>query len=198
MWPRKWMSYSNKCWEEYLITIKNIEHNVSKMAVCSCHHATLRSIDNDTPVCLNEQTTATSICIRSIRSAPTPRLGNISSARIANCGKSVRSNLGLQIKSKPTTIPKELIWRYRNNSSYIKMSDNTTIVLAERPSGNITLGKTFAVKSGPRPTAADLKDEEVLAETIYLSLDPAMRGWLDSTLFKFESSSQNHTDHVIL
>jgi hypothetical protein len=28
-------------------------------------------------------------------------------------------------------------------------------------------------------TEADLKDDQVLIETLYLSLDPAMRGWLN-------------------
>ncbi|KAJ2902297.1 NADP-dependent leukotriene B4 12-hydroxydehydrogenase [Zalerion maritima] len=56
---------------------------------------------------------------------------------------------------------------------------NTSLVLAERPKGSIVPGKTFAQKSGPAPTEADLKDGQVLAESLYLSLDPAMRGWLN-------------------
>jgi len=53
------------------------------------------------------------------------------------------------------------------------------VVLAERPTDDIIPGKTFNLKSGPRPTEADLKDGEVLVETLYLSLDPAMRGWIN-------------------
>lgn len=56
---------------------------------------------------------------------------------------------------------------------------STSVVLAERPKGDIVPGQTFHTKSGPAPRAADLKDGEVLVETLYLSLDPAMRGWLD-------------------
>lgn len=56
---------------------------------------------------------------------------------------------------------------------------NTSVVLAERPKGDIVPGKTFHQKQGPAPRAEDLKDGEILVETLYLSLDPAMRGWLD-------------------
>ncbi|MCJ1394803.1 hypothetical protein MMC18_007683 [Xylographa bjoerkii] len=54
-----------------------------------------------------------------------------------------------------------------------------SIVLAERPEDNIIPGQTFSVKTNPVPTEDDLKDGQVLLETLYLSLDPAMRGWLN-------------------
>ena len=54
-----------------------------------------------------------------------------------------------------------------------------SIVLAERPKDNIIPGQTFSVKTNPVPTEDDLKDGQVLVETLYLSLDPAMRGWLN-------------------
>lgn len=57
--------------------------------------------------------------------------------------------------------------------------ENHTFVLAERPTGKIETGKTFTLVKGPAPTAADLKDGEILVEAHYLSLDPAMRGWLN-------------------
>lgn len=53
------------------------------------------------------------------------------------------------------------------------------IELAERPHGEIIPGKTFRQTTVTAPTDADLKDGEILVETLYLSLDPAMRGWLD-------------------
>lgn len=56
---------------------------------------------------------------------------------------------------------------------------NTSVVLAERPKGDIIPGQTFHQKTSPAPQASDLKEGEVLVETLYLSLDPAMRGWLD-------------------
>ncbi|KAK8061208.1 hypothetical protein PG997_015429 [Apiospora hydei] len=56
---------------------------------------------------------------------------------------------------------------------------NTTIYLAERPEYGIVPGKTFASKTEPAPTVADLKDGEILLETLYLSLDPSMRGLLN-------------------
>ncbi|KAH7068497.1 hypothetical protein FB567DRAFT_541187 [Paraphoma chrysanthemicola] len=61
------------------------------------------------------------------------------------------------------------------------MPSYTSIHLAERPQANIIAGKTFTPKEHTVPTAADLKDGEVLFQTLYLSLDPAMRGWLNPT-----------------
>lgn len=57
--------------------------------------------------------------------------------------------------------------------------ENLQIVLAERPKGDIIPGQTFHQKSTKVPTADDLKDGEIAIENIYLSLDPAMRGWLN-------------------
>jgi NADPH-dependent curcumin reductase CurA len=68
----------------------------------------------------------------------------------------------------------------------------TSVVLAERPKDNIVPGKTFKVKTQARPTEADLKDGTVLVEALYLSLDPAMRGWLNG-----KSHSEPY-DHVIV
>jgi NADPH-dependent curcumin reductase CurA len=51
--------------------------------------------------------------------------------------------------------------------------------LAERPKGEITPGKTFRLRQVPAPTEADLKDGQLLLESLYISFDPAMRGWLD-------------------
>ncbi|MCJ1476721.1 hypothetical protein MMC13_005389 [Lambiella insularis] len=54
-----------------------------------------------------------------------------------------------------------------------------TIVLAQRPKADIVPGETFNVKKETVPTEGDLKDGQVLVEALYLSLDPAMRGWLN-------------------
>ncbi|KAK8021986.1 hypothetical protein PG993_012753 [Apiospora rasikravindrae] len=56
---------------------------------------------------------------------------------------------------------------------------NMTIYLAERPECGIVPGKTFASKTERAPTVDDLKDGQVLVETLYLSLDPSMRGLLN-------------------
>ncbi|KAF5023405.1 hypothetical protein F66182_4562 [Fusarium sp. NRRL 66182] len=56
--------------------------------------------------------------------------------------------------------------------------DNLSIVLAERPTTDIIPGQTFQPRTSPAPTPADLKDGQILVENLYLSLDPAMRGWL--------------------
>lgn len=57
--------------------------------------------------------------------------------------------------------------------------DNLSIVLSERPTEQIIPGQTFSQRVTPAPTASDLKDGQILVETLYLSLDPAMRGWLN-------------------
>ena len=57
--------------------------------------------------------------------------------------------------------------------------DNLSVILAERPKADIIPGQTFHQKVTPAPTAADLKDGQILVENLYLSLDPAMRGWLN-------------------
>ncbi|KAI1427655.1 hypothetical protein F5Y12DRAFT_144967 [Xylaria sp. FL1777] len=57
--------------------------------------------------------------------------------------------------------------------------ENKRFVLAERPKTHIVPGQTFRLEKSPAPTADDLKDGQILLETLYLSLDPAMRGWLN-------------------
>ena len=59
--------------------------------------------------------------------------------------------------------------------------ENLTFRLAERPKGPIQEGKTFKLEKSAAPTASELKDGEILVEALYLSLDPAMRGWLNGT-----------------
>ncbi|KAK5218768.1 hypothetical protein LTR72_008708 [Exophiala xenobiotica] len=57
-----------------------------------------------------------------------------------------------------------------------------SVVLAKRPKDNIVCGETFKVVSDNQaPSPADLKDGEVLFQPNYLSIDPAMRGWLNNT-----------------
>ena len=57
--------------------------------------------------------------------------------------------------------------------------ENKKFVLAQRPKTHVVPGETFRLEKEPAPTADDLKDGQVLLETLYLSLDPAMRGWLN-------------------
>jgi NADPH-dependent curcumin reductase CurA len=59
------------------------------------------------------------------------------------------------------------------------MATYTQVVLAERPTGDIIPGQTFELKQKKKIEESDLKDGQVLIETRYLSLDPAMRGWLN-------------------
>ncbi|KAL8857963.1 MAG: hypothetical protein Q9178_005422 [Gyalolechia marmorata] len=57
-------------------------------------------------------------------------------------------------------------------------STYTSVHLAKRPKDVIIPSETFALKTHDIPKAADLKDGEVLFQSLYLSLDPAMRGWM--------------------
>jgi NADPH-dependent curcumin reductase CurA len=70
------------------------------------------------------------------------------------------------------------------------------VVLAKRPKDNIVPGETFKLVNRPIPKASDLKDGEVIFESIYLSLDPAMRGWLNGKISpnaaKLHLTTQTH------
>ncbi|KAI1865638.1 hypothetical protein JX265_007961 [Neoarthrinium moseri] len=57
--------------------------------------------------------------------------------------------------------------------------ENLTWYLAERPKADIVVGETFRSEKAEAPTADQLKDGQILVEALYLSLDPAMRGWLN-------------------
>jgi NADPH-dependent curcumin reductase CurA len=61
------------------------------------------------------------------------------------------------------------------------MPSYTSIHLAARPQASIIAGETFTPKQHSVPSSSSLKDGEVLFQTLYLSLDPAMRGWLNPT-----------------
>lgn len=58
------------------------------------------------------------------------------------------------------------------------MSSNKQVVLVKRPVGAIVKGESFRIEDKPRLGESDLEDGQVLLETIYLSLDPALRGML--------------------
>lgn len=61
------------------------------------------------------------------------------------------------------------------------MSTFQRVVLAKRPKDHIIPGETFKLERATAPSELSLKDGEVLFETRYLSIDPAMRGWLNDT-----------------
>ncbi|RFU33943.1 hypothetical protein B7463_g2348, partial [Scytalidium lignicola] len=54
-----------------------------------------------------------------------------------------------------------------------------SLILAKHPKTNIVPGETFKLITNPIFTTDDLKDGQVLLETLYISIDPAMRGWID-------------------
>jgi NADPH-dependent curcumin reductase CurA len=72
---------------------------------------------------------------------------------------------------KPILHPKNIM----DQSTY------QSVVLTQRPKSLIVPGETFTLKTNPMVSGAYLKDDQVLVETLYLSLDPAMRGWLNGT-----------------
>ena len=58
----------------------------------------------------------------------------------------------------------------------------TTLTLATRPKSTIVPGQTFTTNTTNKtPQPSTLKDGQILYQTLYLSLDPAMRGWLNDT-----------------
>jgi len=61
------------------------------------------------------------------------------------------------------------------------MAASTSVILASRPKASIVPGETFEVVQTPAAKEADLKEGQVLFQSLYLSLDPAMRGWLNDT-----------------
>merc|ERR1712144_12462 len=66
-------------------------------------------------------------------------------------------------------------------SNIMSQSTYTSVVLAQRPKALIVPGETFSVRSNAAPKESDLKDGQVIFRSLYLSLDPAMRGWLNDT-----------------
>lgn len=66
-----------------------------------------------------------------------------------------------------------------------------SVVLAKRPKDEIIPNETFTVKTNPVLTEKDLRDGEVLLQSLYLSLDPAMRGWLNGSFDKAVSAESS-------
>jgi NADPH-dependent curcumin reductase CurA len=62
------------------------------------------------------------------------------------------------------------------------MASYSAVHLRERPKAGIIPGQTFELKKHNAPKESDLKDGEVIFQSLYLSLDPAMRGWLNGRL----------------
>ena len=63
-----------------------------------------------------------------------------------------------------------------------------SVVLAKRPKADIVVGETFKIVSKPLPDSEKLEDGQILIEVLYLSLDPAMRGWLNGVYIPFLKS----------
>ncbi|WP_367110267.1 NADP-dependent oxidoreductase [uncultured Psychrobacter sp.] len=59
-----------------------------------------------------------------------------------------------------------------------KKEQNQEIVLAEHPSG-VPTKDTFRINDIDMPTADTLRDNEVLIKSLYVSVDPGMRGFMD-------------------
>ena len=61
------------------------------------------------------------------------------------------------------------------------MSTTKSIILASRPTGDIVPTETFKLAPQPTIPPSSLKPGQAIVRTLYLSLDPAMRGWLNDT-----------------
>jgi NADPH-dependent curcumin reductase CurA len=53
-------------------------------------------------------------------------------------------------------------------------------LFSKRPHGIFDPKETFTIVKTPLPTQSDLKDGQFLVKIFYLSLDPAMRGWMNN------------------
>ena len=53
--------------------------------------------------------------------------------------------------------------------------ENVSIHFVERPQGEFVPEKQFRREVTPAPKAEDVKDGQILVETLYASIDPAMR-----------------------
>jgi NADPH-dependent curcumin reductase CurA len=58
------------------------------------------------------------------------------------------------------------------------LTSSCQVHLANRPRDHIE-NDTFVIKEHKVPSEAQLKENEVIFQSNYLSLDPAMRGWLN-------------------
>lgn len=67
----------------------------------------------------------------------------------------------------------------------LKMAlQNRALVLAERPDGEIIPDRTFRNEYTDAPLSKNLKDGEIIVENLCLSIDPAMRAWLNGKCFQ--------------
>ncbi|RUP45307.1 hypothetical protein BC936DRAFT_148331 [Jimgerdemannia flammicorona] len=60
-------------------------------------------------------------------------------------------------------------------------ASHTQVRLARRPNstGNLDTAQVFEVVSSPTPRVEDVKEGELLVHTLYLSMDPSMRVWVN-------------------
>jgi NADPH-dependent curcumin reductase CurA len=63
-----------------------------------------------------------------------------------------------------------------------------SLILAKHPKTDIVPGETFKLITKPILTADDLQDGQVLLETLYISIDPAMRGWIEESTYAHRKS----------
>jgi NADPH-dependent curcumin reductase CurA len=64
-----------------------------------------------------------------------------------------------------------------------------SVILAKHPKTNIVPGVTFKLTTNPILTADDLKNGQVILETLYISIDPAMRGWIEEGTYARRNST---------
>ncbi|KPM38515.1 hypothetical protein AK830_g8040 [Neonectria ditissima] len=66
-------------------------------------------------------------------------------------------------------------------TSLAMASPTLQIIIKSRPHDAILPAEVFTSRTVPPPSPADLAPDEILIETLYLSLDPVMRDWLNAS-----------------
>lgn len=73
------------------------------------------------------------------------------------------------------------------------MAQTTKILLSKRPGAEIIPSEVFTTTTIPQPQASDLKDGQVLIETLYLSLDPIMSYWIRGKAYDYMDLKEGET-----
>ena len=61
----------------------------------------------------------------------------------------------------------------------VMATQNLQIILKNRPTGVFSPSETFASRTSSAPNPSDLQPGQILTETLYLSIDPVVRQWIE-------------------
>lgn len=65
------------------------------------------------------------------------------------------------------------------------MAQTTKIIFSKRPGVDIIPSEVFTTTTSPQPQDSDLKDGQILIETLYLSVDPIMSYWIRGKTYEY-------------